>query len=58
VPHSAIAMIERANGLVMIEGERRMAEAEALYKAAAECMPMDAAERFDVELAKSELGDE
>ncbi|MFY8018450.1 MAG: hypothetical protein ACOVN9_10050 [Inhella sp.] len=58
VPHSAIAMIERANGLVMIEGERRMAEAEALYKAAAECMPMDAAERFDIELAKSELEDE
>jgi tetratricopeptide (TPR) repeat protein len=58
VPHSAIAMIERANGLVMIEGERRMAEAEALYAAAAKCLPMDATERFDVEMAKSELEDE
>lgn len=58
VPYSAIAMIERANGLVMIEGERRMAEAEALYAAAAKCLPMDAAERFDVEMAKSELEDE
>ena len=28
MPHSAIAMIERANGMVMIEGEKRLAEAE------------------------------
>ena len=56
-PTSAIARIEYANGLVMLEGDRRMAEAERLYEEAAACTPMDAMERLDVELAKSELED-
>ena len=56
-PSSAIGMIEYANGLVMLEGDKRMKEAEKLYADAAACKPMDAMERLDVELAKSELED-
>jgi tetratricopeptide (TPR) repeat protein len=56
-PKSAIAMIEYANGLVMLEGDKRMAEAEKLYQNAAACVPMDAMERLDVEMAKAELED-
>ncbi len=54
-PASAIALVEYANGLVMLEGEKRMKEAEALYAEAAACQPMDAMERLDVEMAKAEL---
>ncbi len=57
-PTSAIAMVEYANGLVMLEGDRRMAEAERLYADAAASVPMDAMERLDVEMAKAELEDE
>ncbi len=56
-PTSAIAMIEYANGLVMLEGDRKMKEAEKLYADAAACKPMDAMERLDVEMAKAELED-
>ena len=54
-PGSAIGLIEYANGLVMLEGERRMKEATRLYEQAAAARPMDATERLDVELAKAEL---
>ncbi len=53
-PDSAIARIEYANGIVMLGGKSKMAEAEKLYAEAAACTPMDATERLDVELAKSE----
>jgi cytochrome c-type biogenesis protein CcmH/NrfG len=56
-PTSAIAMMEYANGLVMLEGDKRMKEATALYEKAAACDPMDAMERLDVEMAKAELED-
>jgi tetratricopeptide (TPR) repeat protein len=56
-PGSAIAMIERANGLVMLEGDKRMKEAEALYADAAACKAMDAMEYLDVEMARAELED-
>ncbi|HSW06283.1 hypothetical protein [Aquabacterium sp.] len=56
-PSSAIAMIEYANGLVMLEGDKRMKEAEKLYAQAAESEPADAMERLDVEMAKEELED-
>jgi tetratricopeptide (TPR) repeat protein len=56
-PTSAIAMIEYANGLVMLEGDKKMKEAEQLYADAAACEPMDAMERLDVEMAKEELED-
>ena len=54
-PTSAIAMVEYANGLVMLEGDKRMKDAEALYADAAACTPLDAMERLDVEMAKAEL---
>jgi tetratricopeptide (TPR) repeat protein len=54
-PTSAIAMIEYANGMVMLEGEKRMKEATQLYEEAAASLPLDAAERLDVEMAKAEL---
>jgi len=56
-PSSAIAMIEYANGMVMLEGERKMKEATRLYEQAAGSKPLDAMERLDVELAKAELDD-
>ncbi|HVO07129.1 MAG TPA: hypothetical protein VMT83_10125 [Burkholderiaceae bacterium] len=56
-PGSAIARIEYANGLVMLEGDKRMKEAEKLYAEAAACEPLDAMERLDVEMAKEELED-
>ena len=54
-PSSAIAMVEYANGLVMLEGDKKMKDAEALYADAAACKPLDAMERLDVEMAKAEL---
>jgi tetratricopeptide (TPR) repeat protein len=54
-PDSAIARIEYANGLIMLFGKGRMADAEKLYKEAAACEPADAMERLDVELARAEL---
>ena len=56
-PASAIAMVEYANGLVMLEGDKRMKEAEKLYAEAAAHQPADAMERLDVEMAKAELED-
>ena len=56
-PTSPIAMIEYANGLVMIEGDKKMKEAEKLYADAAACTPADAMETLDVEMAKEELED-
>jgi tetratricopeptide (TPR) repeat protein len=56
-PGSAIGMIEYANGLVMLEGDKRMKEATKLYEQAAATKPFDATERLDVELAKVELRD-
>jgi len=56
-PDSAIACIEYANALVMLFGQSRMDEAVKLYEKAAAAKPVDAMERLDVELAKSELED-
>jgi tetratricopeptide (TPR) repeat protein len=56
-PHSAIGMIEYANGLLMLEGDRKMKEATRLYEQAAASKPMDALERLDVTLARSQLDD-
>ena len=54
---SAIAMIEYANAMVMLEGDKKMKEATKLYRQAAAFKPLDAAERLDVEMAKAELED-
>jgi tetratricopeptide (TPR) repeat protein len=56
-PDSAIACIEYANALVMLFGQSRMDEAVKLYEKAATATPVDAMERLDAELAKSELED-
>lgn len=56
-PGSAIAMIEYANGLLMLEGDKKMNEATKLYEQAANSKPMDAHERLCVELARVELID-
>ena len=54
-PESAISRIEYANGLIMLFDKARLDEATKLYAQAARCEPMDATERLDVELARSEL---
>jgi tetratricopeptide (TPR) repeat protein len=56
-PTSAIAMVEYANGMVMLEGDKKMKDATKLYEQAAACEPKDAMERLDVEMAKTELED-
>ena len=56
-PDSAIARIEFANALAMLEGKKALPRAEKLYAEAAACKPMDAMERLDVELAKAEIDD-
>jgi hypothetical protein len=56
-PGSAITLVECANGFVMLEGERRLIDAEKLYAAAAACEPIDATERLEVEVAKAALID-
>ncbi|MCG2591248.1 hypothetical protein LZ009_00455 [Ramlibacter sp. XY19] len=56
-PNSPIALIEYANGLVMLEGDKRMKEATRLYEQAAALAPADAMERLDVELARAELAE-
>ena len=56
-PNSVIARVEYANGLVMLEGKKKMNDAVALYEEAAAFEPMDAMERLDVEMAKEELAD-
>ena len=56
-PHMPIALIEYANGMVMLEGDKRLAEATKLYEKAAACKPQDAMERLDVEMARAELAD-
>ena len=54
---SAIGMVEYANAMVMLEGEKMMKEATRLYQRAADAKPMDATERLDVEMARIELDD-
>ncbi|MFN7856939.1 MAG: tetratricopeptide repeat protein [Acidovorax sp.] len=57
-PGSAIAMVEYANALVMLEGDKKMKEATALYEKAAASEPADAMERLDVDMARAELEEE
>ncbi len=56
-PGSAIGMIEYANALVMLDGDRKMKDATRLYEQAAAFKPADAVERLDVEMARAELAD-
>jgi tetratricopeptide (TPR) repeat protein len=54
-PQSTIARIEYANALVILEGDKRMAEATRYYEQAAGTRALDAAQRLDVEVALTEL---
>jgi tetratricopeptide (TPR) repeat protein len=54
-PESPIVHIEYGNGLLMLFGKGKIAEATRLYEKAAALKPLDAMERLDVEHAKSEL---
>ncbi len=54
-PHSVIARIEYANALVILEGDKRMAEATRYYEQASALPALDAASRLDVEMAQTEL---
>ena len=54
-PESPITHIEYGNGLIMLFGKGKIAEATKLYEKAAALTPADAMERLDVEHAKSEL---
>ena len=54
-PESPITHIEYGNGLIMLFGKGKIAEATKLYEKAAALAPADAMERLDVEHAKSEL---
>lgn len=54
-PASAIARIEYARALLMLDGRGRAQEAEALRREAAAAAPRDAMERLDLERARQEL---
>ncbi|MCX7278795.1 MAG: hypothetical protein NTZ15_15995 [Burkholderiales bacterium] len=54
-PSSAIALVEYANALVMLNGEASMPEATRLYAQASEVEPLDASERLTADLARAEL---
>lgn len=54
-PDSVVGRIEYARGLLILEGDKRLADAERLYAEAADTVPADAAERLGVERARSEL---
>lgn len=54
---SALALLEAANGLLMLAGETARDEAQALYEEAAASEAIDAIERLNVERARAELQD-
>ena len=54
-PEAAVAYMEYANGLLMMEGDKKRPDAVKLYRKAAGCKPADAMERLDIEQAKAEL---
>jgi len=57
MPESSIGMVEYANALLMLEGEKLLPEATVLYERAGAITPIDAADRLAVDLARSELAD-
>jgi hypothetical protein len=56
-PASVFGMMEYANGLLMLEGVEKIAQATALYERAAASQPADATEQLDVEMARAGLKD-
>ena len=56
-PGSPIALVEYANALVMLEGDKKLIDATRLYEQAAESKPIDVMERLVVDMARVELQD-
>jgi tetratricopeptide (TPR) repeat protein len=56
-PHSAIARIEYADGLLLLFGRSKLIEARRLYRDAANIRPADAMERLDAERALAGIED-
>lgn len=56
-PEAPATYIEYANGLLMLFGKKKLKEATQAYEKAAQLKPVDATQRLDVEMAKSELAD-
>jgi len=56
-PNSASGLMEYAHGLQMLHGESHHEQATRLFEQAAACVPADARERLDVELARARLAD-
>ena len=54
-PGSPVSLIDYANGLVMLEGEKKFKEATKLYQQAVASQPQDALDRMAVALARVEL---
>lgn len=54
---SAFCMVEYAHAMLMLGGEEMLRDATRMYQLAARTKPVDAMERLDVEMAKSELKD-
>ena len=53
---SVLGMIEYANAMLMLEGDKMLADANRLYEQAARARPLDAMERLDMELARVDRG--
>jgi tetratricopeptide (TPR) repeat protein len=55
---SAFGLLEYAHALLMLDGEKMLSEALRMYRLAARTQPADAAERLEVEMAKTELANQ
>ncbi len=55
IPQAAIALTEYGKGLLMLDGDARLAEAQRLYEEAASVCPMDAMEHLGVARVLAEL---
>lgn len=56
-PKSPIALMEYANAMVMLDGDKRMEEATRLYEKAAALKPVDATELLEVDRAQADLAE-
>lgn len=54
-PNAPIAWIEYGNGLLLLDGEKALAEAESAYRRAAALKPLDAMQALDVAYAREQL---
>ena len=54
-PGSPVSLIDYANGLVMLEGEKKLKEATKLYRQAVASQPQDSLDRLAMALARVEL---